>query len=164
MKGKTSQSLMQKKWVGRFRFQMRVTLVRDCAFLFFWSFLLSGAKIGDALLPLGPCLTAALPLGVHSLAAACGAITGALVFAQGTDCLELLAVTVLVLAAVTLFQGTGFSAKRWFMPLMTAGLCALLKGIEQVSSSVSLGAWLLQAPACLVWYFGQQWQASVKQD
>ena len=51
--------------------------------------------------------------------------------------------TVLVLAAVTLFQGTGFSAKRWFMPLMTAGLCALLKGIEQVGSSVSLGAWLL---------------------
>lgn len=143
MKGNTSQSLLPKRWTRGHRRQTGAVFIRDCVLLFLGSFLLSGAQVRGEILPLGACLTAALPLGLRSVAAACGAVTGSLIFAQGTGCLELLALTVLMLAAVTLFQGTGFSAKRWFMPAMTAGVCALLKGIEVMGGSVSFGAWLL---------------------
>ena len=143
MKGKTAQSLMSVKWTGRYRMGKGAVLLRDCVLLFLGSFLLSGARIRGELLPLSACLTAALPLGLRSVAAASGALAGYMIFAQGTACLELLALTVLMLAAVTLFQGTNLSAKNWFLSLMTAAVCAILKGIELLGGSIGLGAWLL---------------------
>lgn len=143
MNGKTSQKVKPTSWLRGYHRKMGAVLVRDCVLLFLGGLLLSGAQIWGEKIPLGACLTAALPLGLRSVAAACGAIAGSLIFTQGTDCLELLSLTVLMLAAATLFQGTGVSGNRWFMPLMTAGVCALLKGIEQISGGVSLGAWIL---------------------
>lgn len=149
MKGKTSQGLLQRRWIkgNRLELPLTGTLLRDCLLLFAGSFFLCAARLRGQDLPLGACLIAALPLGLRSVAAACGAVAGYLVFSSGTGCVELLALTVLMLAAVTVFQGTKLSTKRWFMPIMAAGVCALLKGIELLGGGVSVGAWLLHCTA-----------------
>lgn len=118
-------------------------LLRDCTLLFLGSFLLCAAQVRGQDLPLAACLIAALPLGLRSLSAACGAVVGYFVFCEGTSCVELLALSVLMLAAVTVFQGTTLAAKDWFMPAMTASVCAVLKGIEVLSGGIGFGSWVL---------------------
>lgn len=145
MKGNGSQRLMPKRWIARGRLSLPFggALLRDCALLLLGSFLLCAAQVRGQALPLSACLIAALPLGLRSVLAACGAIAGYFVFCEGTSCVELLALTVLMLAAVTVFQGTDLAAKGWFMPVMTALVCALLKGIELLSGGVGFGEWVL---------------------
>lgn len=111
--------------------------------LFGGSFLLSAMQFRGQSLPAAACLSAAVPLGLGSVAAACGAVAGYLVFAGGTGCLELLALSVLELAAVTVFQGTPLSSRRWFMPALSAALCAVLKSIELCAGEVAFALWLL---------------------
>ncbi len=141
---KFSQGLMPKKWAIRKRrksYQMKA--LGEHIVLFMGNVLLCAVQIKGECLPLGACLVAAIPLGLASVTASFGAILGYLLFSGGTNCIELLALTVLMLAASTVFQGTALTSRAWFMPLTAAGVCALLKGIELIGGSAGFGQWML---------------------
>ena len=145
MKEIGSQHLLVKKQKQTYYYLRSVwgTVLRDCVLLALGSFLLCGAKLRGQELPLAACLVAAVPLGLRSVSAAIGAVAGYLTFCDGTSCATLLALSVLMLAASAVFQGTNLTIRPWFMPCLTAFVCALLKGIELFSSSGQWGDWLL---------------------
>ncbi len=145
MKGKGSQGLLPKKWLkpGGTSWHLGAADFKTCVLLFFGSFFLCAVSWSELNLPLGACLTVAVPLGLSSVAAALGAMVGYLLFAEVAGCIGLLALTVLMLAASAIFQGTSLGARAWFFPILTAGACAVLKGIELLGQGGSFWDWLL---------------------
>lgn len=111
------------------------------------AFVLSGAKLLGAPVPMAACLIGAFHPGFSSLCAALGAAGGYLAFTGGTSCAELVILSLLLLAAVVVFQGTELPQKIWFFPLMSAALWGLLRGIG-LRSAEELPQWLLQMGLC----------------
>lgn len=111
------------------------------------AFLLSPAKLLQAPIPLAACLICAFPPGISGVAAALGAIGGFLLFTEGVRCVELVVMSLLILASVLVFQGTELYGKVWFFPLMSAGLWALLRGIG-LHSVDELPLWVMQFAVC----------------
>ncbi len=109
--------------------------------------ILSAAKLLDAPIPLAACMIAAFPPGLNSFSTAIGAICGYLLFTEGTNCAELVILSIMNLASVLVFQGTQLPGKIWFFPLMSAALWALLRGIG-LSSAAQIPLWLLQIGVC----------------
>lgn len=119
----------------------------QCAALLAGGFVLSGATLLGQSLPLGACLVAALPVGLRSVAAAVGAVTGYLLRCEGADAAQFAAMSLLMLAAGAIFQGTRLPTARWFMPLMAAVVCAVLGGVCLMGERGALG--LLAAKSLL---------------
>lgn len=130
--------LLPKKWA-----LPRAAAARwaQCAALLVSGFVLSGATVLGQSLPLGACLVAALPIGLRSVAAAIGAVAGYLLRCEGADAAQFAAMSLLMLAAGAIFQGTRLPATRWFMPLMASGVCAVLGGVCLMGERSAFGFW-----------------------
>lgn len=151
MKESSSQQLLPKrKLVKRLPRLMPVgdgTLLRDCLSLFAGGFMLAGARFTGEVLPIAAGLTAALSFGVRSLMAALGAVFGYLFLWGGVESAQYIALTVLMLAAVVVFQGTSLPATRWFFPLMASIVTAVLGAVYLLGGSPALsdvGIYLLR--------------------
>lgn len=145
MKGTDLQDLLPKKSLPRSGLgRPLLRSVGKQALLFLCSFSLCALRLGEHSLPLAAAMIPALPLGLASLSGALGALCGYLSFCEGADCLELLALTVLLLAAAAVFQGTELVKKPQFMPLMCAAVCAVLRSLRLAGGDLALGQWLLQ--------------------
>jgi len=102
------------------------------------AFVLSGVKLFSQPLPLAACLVAALPMGLQPLLTAFGAILGYFLRCEASFAAEYTAVTLLMLAAVSVFQGTRLPHLRWFMPSMAASVSAVLGGISIFGGSAQI--------------------------
>lgn len=130
MKGSDSQRLLQK---GRLLPRLsnalsteRGRLLRDSLLLFVGGFFMSGARIAGCPLPLAGCMASALHIGLRSVSSCAGAVLGYLLLWGGAQGAEMTAFSILMLAAVVVFQGTQLPASRWFLPVMAAGVSATL--------------------------------------
>ena len=106
-------------------------------------FVLSGCSVGGKCLPLGASLVAAQPLGGCSMGSAIGATIGYFLRCEPADAVEFSGVTVLMVLTLILFQGTGLTLRRWFMPLCCGGICAILGAVRMIGSvDVTPPLWL----------------------
>ena len=105
------------------------------AFFAFSGFVLSGVKLFSQPLPIAACLVAALPMGSQPILAAVGAIVGYFLRCDAAFAAEYTAVTLLMLAAVSVFHGTRLPSSPWFMSLMAAGVSAVLGGLGILGGS-----------------------------
>lgn len=110
-------------------------------------FLMSPAKLMGSPIPLAACLISAFPPGFCSLSAGFGAVSGYLLFTDGIRSVELVVMSLLILASVLVFQGTALPEKYWFFPLMSAVLWLLLRGIG-LHTAREIPQWLLQGAVC----------------
>lgn len=110
-------------------------------------FLLSAAAPLRGHLPLAACLICAFPPGHCSVFACAGSVGGYLLFSSGIQCAELIAMCLLMLAAVFVFQGTDLPHKTWFFPLLSGVLWGILGGIG-LGAERSIWLWLLQCILC----------------
>ncbi len=100
-----------------------------CAGFFAGAFVLGGAALLDAPLPLAVCLVAAAPEMAAQLAAAAGAMAGYAAFWGVYAGLEGMAAAILVLACVRIFASTPYSVRLWFGPLAAAAMTAVISGL-----------------------------------
>ncbi len=133
----SSKLLVRRKKALRFQLAVRQELVKSVAFAA-GSFFISGATLFGQALPLAACVTAALPIGLQGFLAAFGAICGYFLHCEAALAAEYTALTLLMLAASTVFQGTGLLSARWFMPCMAAGVCAVLGGISVLGGGLQI--------------------------
>ena len=99
------------------------------AFFAVSAFVLSGVRLFGQPLPLAACLVGSLPMGLNPILATFGAILGYFLRCEAAFAAEYTAVTLLMLAAVSVFQGTRLPSIPWFIPLIAACVCAVLGGI-----------------------------------
>ena len=143
MKSGGSQRLLPKRWLSRQRLTSeRGKLARDSILLALSAFSLSGFPLFGKEMPLAACLITAMPFGLRTLSAALGAIAGYAVF-WGTDAAAMLALSALLFSASAVFQGTELPGRRWFYPVLSACVCALLGSISLFSGG-SVSLWLIQ--------------------
>lgn len=150
MRGLDSSKLLQqrKKAIGLQSAFLQE--LRKGAVLAAGSFLISGATLFGQALPLAACVTAALPIGLKSFMAAFGAVLGYFLHCESALAAEYTAVTLLMLAAAAVFQGTNLPALRWFMPLMAAGVCAVLGGISVLGGGLQISLLLTKVLLALM--------------
>lgn len=101
-------------------------------------FIISGASLFGQALPLAACVVAALPMGRNALAAAFGAVAGYFLRCEAAFAAEYAAFTILMLAALAVFQGTRLVYMRWFMPSMASSVCAVLGGISVLGGELQI--------------------------
>ena len=111
MKG--MELLRSKEWSGKFV---------DCALRFALAAVLSGAQVFGGYAPLALGLTAAAGPGVRGLSAFVGASAGAFLFLPFTHALRTFAAAVLIFTANNAFFDLKLYRKRFFLPLMAAGM------------------------------------------
>ena len=111
MKG--MELLRSKEWSGKFV---------DCALRFALAAVLSGAQVFGGYAPLALGLTAAAGPGVRGLSAFIGASAGAFLFLPFTHALRTFAAAVLIFTANNAFFDLKLYRKRFFLPLMAAGM------------------------------------------
>ena len=111
MKG--MELLRSKEWSGKFV---------DCALRFALAAVLSGAQVFGGYAPLALGLTAAAGPGVRGLSAFIGASAGAFLFLPFTHALRTFATAVLIFTANNAFFDLKLYRKRFFLPLMAAGM------------------------------------------
>lgn len=119
-------------------------LLRESLLMLVGGFLLSGARLCGQALPLAACLVAAQTLGVRAVAAAIGAAAGYFLRCDGAEAAELIALSCMALAGAAVFQGTLLPQYRWFYPCLTAGVCAILSGVELFGEKQALLLWLVK--------------------
>lgn len=112
--------------------------VQQCFTLAVGCFIVSGASLFGQALPLAACVVAALPMGTNALAAAFGSIAGYFLRCEAAFAAEYAAMTMLMLAALAVFQGTRLPYMRWFMPTMAASVCAVLGGISVLGGELQI--------------------------
>ena len=105
--------LRSKEWSGKFV---------DCALRFALAAVLSGAQVFGGYAPLALGLTAAAGPGVRGLSAFIGASAGAFLFLPFTHALRTFATAVLIFTANNAFFDLKLYRKRFFLPLMAAGM------------------------------------------
>lgn len=123
----------------------------ECLLLCGGGLVFSGAGLLGQALPLAACLVAAQPFGWRSVSAALGAAAGYVLWHGGAGGAEFVALSVLMLAAVTVFQGTRLPAAPWFLPAMAATVSAVL-GLVTLSWS---------EPAALCWWGARSLMAAL---
>ena len=139
MKDTLAQRMLPKK-----RIRLRggdPALLRDCVRMLAGGFLLSGASLHGQALPFAACLAAAQPHGLRAVAAALGATVGYLLRWSAAETAEMVALTCMALAASVLFQGTALPRLRWFYPVLTAAVCAVLGGVSLFGQARMLPLW-----------------------
>ena len=99
-------------------------------------FLLSAAQAAGRSLPAAVALTAALPFSLAAVFSYAGAAAGYLVFWGANVSVEPLAAGFLILAASCLFHDVIPASRRWFMPLLAAGIYAMTGLIFLLSAPV----------------------------
>lgn len=112
------------------------------------SFVLSGATLFGQALPLAACLVAALPLGSAPPVAAIGAVLGYFLRCEAATAAEYTALTILMLAAQAVFQGTKLPMLSWFMPSMAAGVSAVLGGLSVLGGGLQWSVLLMKISLC----------------
>ncbi len=112
---------------------------KNSLFLMLAAFVLSGVRLFSQPLPLAACLVGALPMGAQSIFAAFGAVLGYFLRCDAMFAAEYTALTLLMLAAVSVFQGTSLPAAPWFMPTLAAGVSAVLGGIGFLGGAAQIG-------------------------
>ncbi len=112
--------------------------VRTGGILAFGCFVISGANLFGQALPLSACVVAALPMGLQAVLAAMGAVFGYFLRCEAAAAAEYAALTLLMLSAVAVFQGTRLPTMRWFMPSMAACVSAVLGGISVLGGAVQV--------------------------
>lgn len=105
-----------------------------------FGFILSGATLFSRPLPLAACLVAAFPMGMQAVLATLGAVVGYFLRCETGAAAEFAAQTMLMLAALCVFQGTTLPASGWFMPTMAAAVSAIFGGLCLLGGSL---AWSL---------------------
>ncbi len=109
-------------------------------------FILGGCTVGGQALPLGACLVGAQPLGGCAFGTAVGAVAGYFFRCDPAEAVEYSALTVLMLLTLLLFQGTGLTIRKWFMPLCCGVVCTILGAVRMIGSiDVTLVMWLERA-------------------
>ena len=139
MKDTLAQRMLPKK-----RIRLRggdPALLRDCARMLAEGFLLSGASLHGQVLPFAACLAAAQTSGLRAIAAAVGAVAGYLLRWGAAETAEMIALACMALAAAALFQGTSLPRLRWFYPVLTAAVCAVLSGVSLFGQARMLPLW-----------------------
>ena len=99
-------------------------------------FLLCAAQIGKTVLPLSLALTAALPFSLAAVCSYAGAVLGYFVFWGASGAVEPVAAGFLILAASCLFHDVVPASRRWFLPLLAAGIYAMTGLIFLLSAPV----------------------------
>ena len=138
---KQMQQLLPKH---RARFWSRSTtgrLLRDCIPALAAGFFLSGAVLWQRPLPLAACYVASLPMGLPAVFGTFGAIGGYFLWCDGAEAALFAAMALLMLAALSIFQGTRLPATRWFLPSMAAAVCALLGAVCLLSGEAEWSLW-----------------------
>lgn len=138
---KQFQQLLPKKTARPLRRSMTGRLVRDCLPTLAAGFLLSGALLWQRPLPLAAAYIAALPMGLPAVFGAFGALGGYFLQCDGAEAALFAAMTLLMLAALTIFQGTRLPATSWFMPVTAAAVCALLGAVCLLSGAAEWSLW-----------------------
>ena len=103
-------------------------------------FLLAAAGLGGKNLPLACALTAALPFSLASVCAYAGAALGYFLFWGAGAAAEPVAAGFLILASGCLFHDVIPASRKWFLPLLSAGIYAMTGLIFLLSAPVSLHA------------------------
>ena len=108
-------------------------------------FVMSGALFLEKPLPLAACLTGALPPGFQAVFAAAGAVLGYALRCDGLFAAEYGALTLLLLAAVLIFRGTGLMTKPWFLPGMASSLSCILGSVGLLGGSIPVSFWIARS-------------------
>lgn len=109
---------------------------------FLLAFILAGARIFDTLSPFSIGLIAAAGGGVGGAITMAGGILGYLVFGSFAWAAKYIAIAILVLAVTVVFRETDIFTAAWFMPLVTALICA---SVGLITAAVA--GWRLYAVA-----------------
>ena len=133
MKG--MELLRSKEWSGKFV---------DCALRFALAAVLSGAQVFGGYAPLALGLTAAAGPGVRGLSALVGASAGAFLFLPFTHALRTFAAAVLIFTANNAFFDLKLYRRRFFLPLMAAGMMFSVEFVYVLRDGVG------EAANCLV--------------
>lgn len=141
MKGMDQELLLQER--GE-RGSTRRHLLFQCLGLLLGGFALTGVTLAGESLPLAPCLVAVQPFGLRALAAALGTAAGCLLRSGAVDCVENLALTVLLFSAVAVFHGTPLTEQGWFWPVLSGSVCGLLGLISLFGVGGAPLVWLLR--------------------
>ena len=99
-------------------------------------FLLSAAQIAGRSLPAAIALTAALPFSLAAVCSYAGAALGYFVFWGANGAVEPVAAGFLILAASCLFHDVVPASRKWFLPLLSAGIYAMTGLIFLLSTPV----------------------------
>lgn len=97
-----------------------------CAILALVCLCLSAVSVGGQALPLACCVLPCVLFFPEAICAAAGCIAGYALCWGPEAGLEMIAVTVLILAACGIFHDTAFSENDWFFPLLCCGLCFVI--------------------------------------
>lgn len=148
MKEHGGQSALRRRkrlWAGQQHFRRSsLFFLRDCLLLGTGAFLLAGAQHNARAFPFAACLITALPFSLSTLAAVLGAIGGYYCFYAGIQAPEMLSLCLLLLVAIAIFQNTPLSAKVWFLPLITAIVCGILRAVVLLEErTFPWGDWVL---------------------
>ena len=135
---------LPERTLGRRRLSQQGKTARDCLLLTGAGVALAGVEPGGCPMPFAACLILAQPFGLRSLAAALGAIGGYFFRLGGVEAMEQIAMCVLCLAAVAVFQGTSLPARPWFWPIMAAGISAVLGSVGLLGGRDQIPAWMVQ--------------------
>lgn len=101
-----------------------------------FGFVISGATLFSQPLPLGACMVAAFPMGMEAVLAAVGTVGGYFLRCETAAAAEYTAQTMLILAALCVFQGTALPSSEWFMPTMAAAVSAIFGGLCLLGGSL----------------------------
>ena len=123
----------------------------DCGLDGALAFVLSAAATGTTPLPVCLGFLASLNADWPALAAAAGGCGGYLLFWGGSACLEPLAGIVAGLLAAAVFAGTELRRRNWFLPVLCAGVTAVLGPVfflgQPTVSAEELGSFVLRVAA-----------------
>ena len=97
-------------------------------------FVLAGCNAGGQALPLGAVLVGAQPLGGCAAGTTIGAVAGYFLRCDPAEAVEYSSLTVLMLLTLLLFQGTGLTIRKWFMPLCCGAVYGILGAVRMVGS------------------------------
>lgn len=139
---KQFQQLLPKKQTRPLHQTTTGRLIRDCAPALAAGFFLSGATLWQRPLPLAACFIAAQPMGLPAVYGTFGAIGGYFLQCDGAEAALFAAMSLLMLAALSIFQGTRLPATSWFMPTMAATVCALLGAMCLLGSEAEWSLWV----------------------
>ncbi len=116
---------MSKKKRGITVYPGKGKLLCQCFLSFLGGWILAGAKVQDYALPLGACFIAAQSLHLRMWTGLAGVIGGYFFACVPVDAMEYSSLALLMPVSALLFQSTGWTEKKWFMPLC----CGLIAGI-----------------------------------
>ena len=138
---KQFQQLLPKNQTRPASRTMTGRLLRDCVPALLTGFLFSGAFLWQRPLPLAAAYIASLPMGLPAVFGTFGALGGYFLQCDGAEAALFAAMSLLMLAALAIFQGTRLPATSWFMPAMAAAVCALLGGVCLLSGAAEWSLW-----------------------